>query len=337
MMRHAESASRRLVCIFAVAGLGLATLGRSQDFSAAERIRAEAGLLAPGLSIPALEPAAAIRAMAPAVAKAADARALYLDIVRRSPEKLQGLSAAQRQELWTAVFRHPVAGLDDKAKLAKYDPQGFIGFCFGRSMTVHLLARQLGLREDAVSALFTIGELHVSEQVTWRFHVTALVKGEDGLWYAIDPIMAGPMSAAAWIAQVRASWDAKRKAKFYLACADAIIPDVSVVPDAGQETGARLIELSFEPAGKAGFTSLDDGVFELSADALRRHFKLADVPAEPFDFNGAAINGTAISYNGYFTDLLAAVAAPAGRPMTLAQTPPARAATAMGLNLRKLF
>jgi hypothetical protein len=201
-----------------------------------------------------------------------------------------------------------VAGLDDKAKLAKYDPKGIIGFCFGRSMAAHLLARQVGLREDSIRTLFAIGNLHVTADLTWRFHVTTVVKGQDGLWYALDPIMAGPMPAEAWIAQVRAAWDKPGKAKFYFASADTIIPDIRVVPAPAQETGARIIEHAFAPAGKIGFTPMREfagEVFMLSPEALRTFFLLAEAPSDPFDFAGITINGTPFSYNGYFSDLLA--------------------------------
>jgi hypothetical protein len=211
-----------------------------------------------------------------------------------------------------------VAGLDDEKKLAKYDPQGFIGFCFGRAMAVHLLARQSGLAEDSVRKLFVIGDLREGADPEWRFHVTAVVKGEDGLWYAIDPIMDGPLTMAAWMAEVRGIWDKGRKARFYMTPASTVLPDVTTVPDPGQETGKGVIELSFDPAGKEGFSpmaGLGDEVSAVSPEAAAKYFKAVDAPADAFDFEGITINGARVSYNGYFVDLLRDLAGLAQRFM----------------------
>jgi len=287
------------------------------------------------LPVPAVAPAPVAVAPAPR-----DGRTLYDQIVRSGSAHLQGLTAPQRQQLWTAAFRHPVAGLDDERKLAKYDPQGFIGFCFGRAMAAHLLARQLGLAEAAVRKLFVIGDLREGADPQWRFHVTALVKGEDGLWYAIDPIMEGPMTATAWMAEVRKTWDKGRKARFYMTPPATVLPDVSVVPDPGQETGKGVIELSFDPAGKEGFSpmaGLGDEIFAVSPEAAPRYFEAVDAPAGAFDFEGITINGARVSYNNYFVDLLRDLAGLVQRFMgSLAPRQSGPKARPLGLDLGKL-
>lgn len=303
---------------------------------APERLLEQVRLFAPALPLPAalswlgvpdVAPAPAAEAPAPA-----DPKALYERLVR-APARLSGLTAAQRQELWEAVLRHPVAGLDDERKIERYDPQGFIGFCFGRAMAAHLLARGMGLAEGSVRQLFTVGDLREGEEPQWRFHVAALVKGEDGQWYAIDPIMEGPMAASAWVAAVRGTWDKAGKARFYLTPAATVIPDVTAVPDQGKETGERLIELSFDPAGKDGFSAdpgLGAGVFRVSRAAVAAHFKTADV----FDFDGIAVNGERVSYNGYFADLLSALVSPA--PRSFFQKPAGPRKRPLGLKLGRV-
>ncbi|MBI5240264.1 MAG: hypothetical protein HY926_07305 [Elusimicrobia bacterium] len=307
---------------------------------APERLLQQVRLLAPELpvlsplswlQVPAAAPAPAAETPAPA-----DPKAVY-DRIAGSPARLKALDARRRQELWDAAFRHPVAGLDDERKLAKYDPQGFIGFCFGRAMAAHLLARQMGLAESSVRKLFAVGDLREGEEPQWRFHVAALVRGDDGAWYAIDPIMEGPMTAVAWLSEVRRAWDKTGKARFYLTEASAVLPDVTTVPEPGQETGERLIELSFDPAGKEGFSpaaGLGAGVFSVSPSASARYLKTAP---EAFDFDGIAINGQRISYNGYFFDLLRALAAPIQRSLEpFFQKPAGPKARPLGLDLGRL-
>ncbi|GEM_PF-3520457 len=319
----------------ALAGCGFPTLSQAQV--SPESIYAQARLLAPDLpELSVLQPAEA-----PAVVPApvpADPRALY-DGIRRSTVTLQGLAAAQRQQLWEAVFRHPVAGLDDGKKLKKYDPQGFIGFCFGRSMAAHLLARQRGLADDSVRQLFVIGDLREGADPHWRFHVTALVKGEDGAWYAIDPIMEGPMTVTAWMAAVRKTWDRNRKARLYMTPASTVLPDVTVVPEPGHETGARVIELSFDPAGKAGFSplaGLGDEVFVVSAEATPKYFKTTDAKAGAFDFESIPVNDMRVSYNGYFVDLLRDIASGVQSLMLSEVVPDGPKARPLGLDLGRL-
>jgi len=325
-------ASRLRVCGLLAFVLVLACCGLSTPVQAQvslERIYSQARLLDPDLpALSALQPAevpAVIATLKSVSSAAAEPRALYSEIVR-GKAALQGLAAEQRQQLWDAVFRHPVAGLDDEKKLKKYDPQGVIGFCFGRSMAAHLLARKLGLAEDSVRNLFVIGDLREGADPEWRFHVTALVKGEDGAWYAIDPIMEGPMTSSAWMAAVRNTWDKGRKAKFYMTPASTILPDVTVVPESGQEKGVHIIELSFDSAGKAGFSTmpgLGDEVFSVSADAVLNYFKDVDAAAGAFDFAGTPVNDMHISYNGYFADLLRDITAGVQGMMQYAEPRPA--------------
>ncbi len=281
--------------------------------------------LTPGLELPRtafslkLAPASiqpvgrgAMEVPAPGTGKAVveEPLALYRRL-NSEPAQLDALSPAQRRAVWTEAFKHPVAGLDDPAKMAKYDPAGIIGFCFGRAMAVQLLARKLGLGSDSIRKLFVVGDLRSGNTPEWRFHVTTLVKSKDGEWWAIDPIMGGPISMADWIAAVRKGWDRGHKAKFYLTGADAVLPDIRVVPDPPQEKGEHLIEISFEPNRQAGFSrlaSVDASLYAPDDATETKHFRIAGSDPSPFDFTGITINGGLISYNQYFVDLLAELA-----------------------------
>lgn len=270
-------------------------------------------------------------AAASAAAPAATSEALlsrYLELMERTPQTQMELTSAQRAKLWQAAYVHPVAGMDDPAKLQRYDPTGIIGFCFGRSMAVHLLARGMGLAEGSIRALFVAGDLRSGDKPEWRFHVTTLVRGSDGDWHAVDPIMGGSLSIPEWVETVRRGWDKPRKARFYLAPASAVVPDIRVVMDSPQrETGERLIDLSFDPTSRPGFTPALGGLaHELDAAAVRRHFMSAGAQPLVFDFTGVTINSDHYVYNGYFEDLLrAGVQPPAPIPTKLRSSAPAAA------------
>lgn len=237
----------------------------------------------------------------------------YEALALGAPGGLSGLDKAQRAELFKAVYFHRVAALD---KVPKYDPGEILGFCFGRAMAAHLLARLGGLDEGSIRKLFIVGDMREGADPEWRFHVAALVRGTDARWYAVDPVMKKPLEINAWIRGVRAIWDKPNKTKLYLVRPSAVLPDLRVVPDPGQETGERLIELSFDPASAPGFEKaggsyglapdLAKDVYEPSQGAADRHFMdaLAGDPLR-FDFEAIEVNGERIGYNGYFRDLLA--------------------------------
>ena len=110
----------------------------------------------------------------------------YETIETTSPSTKTGLDASERQQLFTLSARDKVASI---ASLDHYDQQN-IGFCFGRAMAAHLIARGMGLGSDSIRKLFIIGDLRSGADPEWRFHVTTLVRGsEDGGWYAVDPAL----------------------------------------------------------------------------------------------------------------------------------------------------
>lgn len=277
------------------------------------------------------------------VPRGPSAEELYRSINEGYPQSRTGLEPGERAELWNAAFSHEVAGLDDPRKLEKYDPDGIIGFCFGRAMAVELMARKMGLARESIRKLFILGDLRSGPDPEWRFHVATLIRGSDGGWHAVDPILDGPMPVQDWISTVRGVWDKAGAANLYLAPAGAVIPDIHTVPeDISKESGQRLIELSFNPAGRPGFEAvaeLGPRAYSLGDAALQEHFISAGAAAVPsFDFEGITINGGRISYNGYFEALLNSLAA--GVPTRLQS--PRRALKggglkALGLRAGRLF
>ena len=242
-----------------------------------------------------------------------DPYAQYEQIEKGSPQNLSSLDFKQRAALFSAVSNHPVARLDH---IGKYDPTGIIGFCFGRAMTVYLLARKMGLKDEAIRKLFIIGDLRSGDEAEWRFHVTTIVLGTDGRWYAIDPILSRPLEINEWIRQVRSTWDKQKKAYLYITHTSAVLPDVRNSPPPTKEAGDGIMELKFDPQKKQGFRKPDarfgigpeamKAAFELDSDESAQTYFLDTHAAGParFDFLSVTINGEIIQYNNYFTDLL---------------------------------
>lgn len=249
-------------------------------------------------------------------APTAEIEPVFRQVVGRADEihpQQRGLSPERVQELFQKTSRHPVATL---TRVAVYDPDNYVGFCFGRAMTAHLIARKMGVHPAAVKKLFICGDMRTAtaDKTQWRFHVTTIVKAQGSSeWYAIDPIMYRVMKAREWIDHVRRTWDIPRKAHFYVVSSDVVIPDVTRVPPVAEETGERIIELSFRPEGKPGFKARADlghNCFEANLEAARKYFICTQEPEAPFDFAGIAINGKAVTYRNYFRDLMAALAGP---------------------------
>ncbi len=279
----------------------------------------------------------------------------YQEIFR--PERPGGrptLSSRERRALYQATVENPVAALDP-ARVAQYDPQGIIGFCFGRAMTAQLGARKLGLALPSLRKLFIVGALCAGctkpeDAPEWRFHVTMLVRGAGGQWYAIDPIMyeSGayvPLTMERWIERVRAGWDRYHggapRAKLYLAPPDAVMPDLTSLPS--PETGTHLIELNFVPEehGLRADTSLVRGekIYVLDDSASDRYFLTTSEPAgDRFQFLDISINGDRISYNGYFADLLKTNLNPRRylTPASENARRPARRLLPLGMSLERL-
>ncbi len=237
-----------------------------------------------------------------------EVRSWFIGIAKDAPGNLKSLTFSQREFLYDSAANHKVARLDN---LGKYDPQGIIGFCFGRAMTVHLIALRMGLKPESIRKLFIVGPMMEGGQIVWRFHVTTLVLGDDATWYSIDPIVGNPLAIQHWMKRMRSIYDRAGKTKFYVTPPSVVLPDLKCVPEIPKETGQNLIEVSFEPQGKPGFTiksGLEKGSYDVDSAAAESFFADAlEKGPDKFDFLSITINGGEIPFNGYFVDLLAAI------------------------------
>lgn len=234
----------------------------------------------------------------------------------RYPGKLKSLPESLSQVLYTSLRDHPVASLD---QLPVYDPQGLIGFCFGRSFAEFLLSRRIGLEIPAIRNLFIIGDLRSGVDPEWRFHVTSVIRLSDGQWYAFDPIIPQnkPVPVAEWIKTVKYIWDKQGKAKLYVTSPFQIIPDIRKMAAPDQEKGTDIIDLSFDPKAKSDIqvsqyfgASLDDVTYYEVPDTAPYFLKVNPEGTSQFTFDQLNINGMAISFNNYFSNLFDSLLAP---------------------------
>lgn len=109
------------------------------------------------------------------------------------------LTDQEIRTLYRALENHPVASCKH---LPKYDPQGNIGFCFGRAAAAHLLALQEGLHKESVRKIWAVGTMYAND-VTWGHHVATMVRGADKKWHVLDPEYKKAMPLENWIREVK--------------------------------------------------------------------------------------------------------------------------------------
>lgn len=109
--------------------------------------------------------------------------------VAQDSNRVTSLSEKELRKFFNYAVHHPVAGID---ALKKYDPNGSIGFCFGRALFIHLELLRRGVAKESIKKVFVVGEMlevdpTTAKQTIWQFHVATAVKGADGQWWVIDP------------------------------------------------------------------------------------------------------------------------------------------------------
>lgn len=92
--------------------------------------------------------------------------------------------------------------------VAHWDPEGQIGFCFGRAMAVDLEARFRGLDRNAIAKAWVVGQMKLGTS-EWAWHVTTILYSHELGWVAIDPIYDEVISIEEWYEDMQA---ANRKA-----------------------------------------------------------------------------------------------------------------------------
>lgn len=102
-----------------------------------------------------------------------------------SPRK-QGLDRNEATKLYELVTRNPIARL---LHVRKYDPEGDIGFCFGRKFVAYLEALStMGVDKESIRNVFVVGRMKsVIGKTIWDYHTALMVRSSEGGWWVIDP------------------------------------------------------------------------------------------------------------------------------------------------------
>ena len=101
----------------------------------------------------------------------------------RTNSRTQEIDMQQANEIMRASMDNYVAG---KKSVKTYDPEGNIGFCFGRAMWMHLELLKRGFDKKSVFKAFVVGQQEY-EGVFWQFHVATIVKSKGGGFLVLDP------------------------------------------------------------------------------------------------------------------------------------------------------
>lgn len=243
----------------------------------------------------------------------------YADIVLKSSNKRKILTAQEMDRVLSHVITHPVASILDPANVTKYDPDGVIGFCFGRAMAVHLAARKIGLDQRSIRKVFIIGDMRSGPDPEWRFHVTTIVRGPEGKWYALDPIASfGPkprvLTVSQWSQWVRSIWDRPQPGKvdftkIYMVQPDFVIPNLLRVPEAGAQNQVDIMSTTFNPSVKPAYAPISTFAKDFYAvrfnEQMKQFIGVREQGYDRYNFTAIKVNGSdPYSYNNYFHDLL---------------------------------
>lgn len=94
-----------------------------------------------------------------------------------------GVNKADADLLVRAYVENPAVGW---SKHSSYDPEGCIGFCFGRSFITHTEALRRQVYPESIRKIWAVGPQNAND----AFHVTTIIRatdlGKNG-WYALDP------------------------------------------------------------------------------------------------------------------------------------------------------
>lgn len=125
--------------------------------------------------------------------------------------RLQGIDAATARATLDDAMKDPVVGL---ANVKTYDPNGQLGFCFGRAMYLHLDLLQRGVDKGSIFKAFVIGPMKY-ENIDWQFHVATVVRSTEGGWIVIDPEYRQVLSLEEWFKK-NASLSTDKKLRLYV-------------------------------------------------------------------------------------------------------------------------
>lgn len=143
-----------------------------------------------------------------------------IGVNRNSRGRADSFDEKKIAELYQRISTNAVA---DYNKVKRYDPDGHIGFCFGRAMNVYIEALRMGLAKESVRKIWAVGSMKYNK-IYWRYHVAGIVKRSDGQWMAIDPEYDRPITIQQWHKEVKAM-DADNKLMLFTSAGKRFGPD----------------------------------------------------------------------------------------------------------------
>lgn len=103
-----------------------------------------------------------------------------------SDTRAQAIDERRAQKVLNIVNEHPVVGFRSYDKYSQ--PGEEMGFCFGRTMYMHLLALKLGLQKSSIKKIWAVGPMQSGiSGVHWGYHVGLLVFSKERGWIVLDP------------------------------------------------------------------------------------------------------------------------------------------------------
>lgn len=126
-----------------------------------------------------------------------------------SPTKAAGITYEQAQKILSALLKERIYQDHNT-----YDPQGNIGFCFGRAMYLHIQLLRHGVAKDSIKKIFAIGPMFEGG-INWQFHVATMVKDKNSNdWWVLDSNLPRPFAAEKWIAYYQ-KFRVDQKSRFF--------------------------------------------------------------------------------------------------------------------------
>jgi hypothetical protein len=141
------------------------------------------------------------------------------------PQQTQGLRTslpiAEITRLAQSMNGHSIVGREGSRR---YDPRGDIRYCFGLAAYAHHMLLAMGVHPDSIRKALIIGPGN------WRdgnegFHMTTVVRGDDGDWYSVDRYFGRAFKISSWFQHF---WEKStdRKLRFFVSSAERFSPEI---------------------------------------------------------------------------------------------------------------
>lgn len=110
------------------------------------------------------------------------------------------INESQANRLYRSEAKNPIVGGQENYE--KYDPEGCIGFCFGRATVVHIEGLRRKIHPEAIRKIWSVGPTKFGGESSdvWDYHVATIfkAKGEEKWWVA-DSNNESSISIDQWI------------------------------------------------------------------------------------------------------------------------------------------